>query len=198
MGKSFKILQGYWSNYLRTDIFLVFFGVIGYRLERFQLICHICFINILQMILIINIGLKQGLIIKLSYYVKLKKIKNTREVGIRSIKVFFIVSLAIVFLMLMYVQEIDNFFVSTVPSKEIFKQKYWLLIITIIVDSLNFSLSTMVQVFNKHYPLLSIFFMIQSTKLFYIFSRLSSHTISVIDQMGNCRDCGMAGYCVVR
>ena len=31
MGKSFKILQGYWSNYLRTDIFLVFFW--GHRLS---------------------------------------------------------------------------------------------------------------------------------------------------------------------
>lgn len=150
------------------------------------------------MILIVNIGLKQGLIIKLSYYIKIKKIRNTRKVGVRSIKIFFIVSASIVFLMLMYIQEIDNFFVSTVPSKQIFKQKYWLLIISIIIDSLNFSLSTMVQVFNKHYPLLSIFSNIQITKYVYPFARPSSNTFSATNQMVDFLDCGMAGFCVMR
>lgn len=58
-----------WSNHLKyykniglttyaQTFFLFVFGAIGYNLERAELICHICFINIIQMIFIINIGLK--------------------------------------------------------------------------------------------------------------------------------------------
>lgn len=117
-----------WSNHIRyyinigfttyTQAFFMFmFAVTGYKLPRSELICHICFINIAQMIFIVSIGLKEGLIIKLSYYIRKKRIRYTRNIGFRSLKIFFVVSLIFVFFMLMYVTEIGEFFFSTSTSK---------------------------------------------------------------------------------
>lgn len=78
-------------------------GAVGYNLPRAELICHICFVNIAQIIFIVNIGLKEGLIIKLGYYIRKKRIKYTRNIGLKSLKIFFIVSVAFVFFMLMYI-----------------------------------------------------------------------------------------------
>jgi Na+-driven multidrug efflux pump len=107
------------------------------------------------MIFIVNIGLKEGLIIKLSHYIRKRRIKYTQNIGIKSLKIFFGVSIIFVFLMLMYVDEICNFFFTASAAKEIFKEKYWILFFSIIVDSLNLGLGTMMKVFNKDYSLLS-------------------------------------------
>jgi Na+-driven multidrug efflux pump len=117
-----------WENHLRhfRDIglttyvfafFNFFFSIIGYRLPTYELICHICFINIVQMIFIVNIGLKEGFIVKLSYYIKKGKIRNTREMGMRTIKIFFVVSIVFVFFMTMYIDEICDFFFLTNAPK---------------------------------------------------------------------------------
>lgn len=148
------------------SFFFFFFSIIGYAIPRSQLICHICFINIAQMIFIVNIGLKEGLIVKLAYYIRKRKIKYTQNLGIKSAKIFFAVSIIFVFLMLMYVDQICNFFFTASAAKEIFKEKYWILFCSIIVDSLNFSLSTMMKVFNNDYSLLSIIIYINRNSIF--------------------------------
>ena len=65
------------TTYTQAFFFFIF-GVLGYDLSRGELICHVCFINIAQIIFMVNIGLKEGLIIKLAYYFRKRRIKFTR------------------------------------------------------------------------------------------------------------------------
>lgn len=142
------------STYIQA-MFLFFFAAFGYKLPKHELICHICFINIVQIVFIVNIGLKEGLIIKLAYVVKKKKLRYTQSLGSRSLKIFFAVSLLIVFFMLMYVREICGFFIMAELSQKMFMDKYWILFVSIIIDSMNISLLTLIKAFNRDYFLLS-------------------------------------------
>ncbi len=90
------------TNYAKA-LFYFLFAVLGYDLPRPDLICHICFINIMQIIFLINIGLKDGLVAKLGYFVKNKDLTCTRSLIFKSVRIFFAVSLFLVFLMLMYI-----------------------------------------------------------------------------------------------
>ena len=117
-----------WENHLRfykniglttyaKALFFFIFAVLGYDLPRSELICHICFINIMQIIFIVNIGLKEGLIVKLGYFIKNKNMRYTQSVVVKSVKIFFGVSLFLVFLMMMYISDICDFFLTSLPSK---------------------------------------------------------------------------------
>jgi MATE family multidrug resistance protein len=185
-----------WENHLRhfRDIglttyihafFNFFFAIIGYRLPTYELICHICFINIVQMIFIVNIGLKEGLIVKLAYYLKKRKARSTREIGLRTPKIFFAVSLLFVFFMMMYIDEICEFFFVVPAPKEIFKARCWMMFLSVIVYSLNTSLATLTKIFNKTYSLISTCSPISELQIgFMLLGSLTSYILCYQLQMG--------------
>lgn len=108
----------------------------------------------MQIVFIVNIGIKEGLIIKLAYLIRKNKIKSTRSIGLRSLKIFFLVSLLILFLMFMYIGDICHFFLTTPLSRAIFMDSYWVMFLALLADSLNMGLFTIIKAFDKDYSLL--------------------------------------------
>lgn len=65
------------STYLQAFFFMVY-SLMAFNIPRSQLICHICFLNISQIFITIIIGLKEGLLINVSYAIKHNLMDNYR------------------------------------------------------------------------------------------------------------------------
>lgn len=57
------------TTYLQSFFFFIF-SVMAYNLGKAELVCHICFLNIYQILFLLVIGLKEGLMSKLGIEIK--------------------------------------------------------------------------------------------------------------------------------
>ena len=111
------------STYIQAFFFLLY-SLLGYKLGRSELICHICFLNISQSFMTITIGLKEGMLIKVAYAIKKKLLANYKEEGRISMQIFLGVTVGILLLMLMYVSDIAKFFIVSESAQREFANAF--------------------------------------------------------------------------
>ena len=142
------------STYLQA-LFFMLYSLMAYDLPRSQLICHICFLNISQIFITIIIGLKEGLLVSVSYAIKHNMLANYRQEGKASLKIFSTVSFTLILFMLLYVQEISAFFMASEKAQKEFAANCWILFLSLIIDCLLLSLGTFLKALDKNYTALS-------------------------------------------
>lgn len=84
-------------------LFFFFFSLLAYKLKREELICHIYYINIYQILFISYIGIQEGSLSKIGYLIKQHQYSVYRKVGLQAIKLC--VGAAVLFVLLMYIYE---------------------------------------------------------------------------------------------
>lgn len=73
----------------------------------------------------------------------------------RSIKIFVLISITLIILIFIYEQEICFFFFEREAHALVFRSKYYLLALTILFDSFQMGLSSLLKALNKNYSVLS-------------------------------------------
>lgn len=142
------------STYLQAFFFMIY-SLMGYNLPRPELICHICFLNISQIFITVLIGLKEGMLNKVAFAIKKNLTQDYREEGRVSIKIFTAVSAGILLLMLLYLSDISSFFMASENAQDQFYSNWWILFLSLIIDSVNLSLGTFLKALDKNSTALS-------------------------------------------
>jgi Na+-driven multidrug efflux pump len=160
-----KCVKG-WGNYLKfleiicfttylQGLFFFFFCCLGYRLEREELSCHIFYINIYQVLYLLYIGIKEGALIKLGHHIKNNQYEQFRKDGVRSIRLFVLISSLFILFLYIYEQEICDFFFQQKAHAEVFKKDFYLLAITVVIDSFHMGLASLLKALNRSISVLS-------------------------------------------
>lgn len=73
----------------------------------------------------------------------------------RSIKLFVVISTFFIVFLYIYEQEICDFFFEQEAHAQVFRQEFYLLAITVIIDSFQMGLASLLKALNKNYSVLS-------------------------------------------
>lgn len=104
---------------------------------------------------LIFIGIKEGALSKIGFYLKQNQYSEYKREGINSLKLFVGSSLLVVLFLFIYEQEICEFFLQNHTQTAVFQDNFYLLAVTIILDSFEIGISSLLKALNKNYSVLS-------------------------------------------
>lgn len=142
------------TTYLQA-LFLFFFCCLAWKLESDQLVCHIFYINIYQVLYLVFIGIKEGALSKIGFHLKQNQYRQYKRQSLSSLKLFVGSSLLLALFIYIYEHEIGEFFLQTPAQHAIFQRNYGLLALTIILDAFEIGISSLLKALNKNYSVLS-------------------------------------------
>lgn len=145
------------STYLET-LFFFFFSLSAFKVDQKDLVCHICFINIMQIIYLAFLGIKVGGLSKIGTRLKEGDYKSTRKEAELTIKIILATGLVMILIIFIYKSEILEFFIAGKKGRESFSNNYWILVLTIALTSIQTGISSLVKALERNFSVLSNFF----------------------------------------
>lgn len=77
--------------------------------------------------------------------------------GISTIKLFLLITVIFVAMIVIYSDEIAEFFIISTNSQNLFKEHFWILMVVLLVDALKSGLTTLLKSINQNYSIFSMF-----------------------------------------
>lgn len=109
-GKHMKFLEIIGVSTYAHALFFFWFSLLAWKVKREELICHIYYINIYQVLFMIYIGIQEGSLSKIGFLIKQNQYLIYKKIGLQSIKLCLAAALLFVLLLYVYEEELHSFF----------------------------------------------------------------------------------------